>query len=218
MKLISWKEATNTLRLKSIWLISLITTLVFLKLSGVYLMYNETRTNGVQLNDWVLNALPPADVTYILFGITWTCIIAGVLINFFKPITAMYMLWSITIIAIVRSCVMYLVPLLPPEGIIPLKDPLVEYCFYSDLVMQKDLFFSGHTANMVLVSLIMPIKWLQKLLVLATCAVAFLLLKQHVHYTIDVIAAPFFAYLSFFLAKRLSHNLLFPNLSASTLK
>jgi len=46
-------------------------------------------------------------------------------------------------------------------------------------------------------------QWLRRVLVLATVAIGFLVLVQHAHYTYDVLAAPFFAALSFWLAGKL---------------
>lgn len=102
---------------------------------------------------------------------------------------------------------MYLVPLDPPIGIIPLRDPFVEGFFYDDKVLVKDLFFSGHTSNMVLLTLFMDIKWLKNILILASIIVGYLLLVQHVHYAIDVFAAPFFAYLAYRLSTKWSKYL-----------
>lgn len=95
---------------------------------------------------------------------------------------------------------MYLVPLIPPEGIIPLRDTFLEGSFYGNKVLVKDLFFSGHTANLVLLAFMVDVKWLRYILFVCAAIVAFLLLKQHVHYTIDVIAAPFAAYGSYRVA------------------
>jgi len=108
---------------------------------------------------------------------------------------------------------MYLVPLEPPIGIIPLRDPFVEGAFYDNKVLVKDLFFSGHTSNMVLLTLFMDIKWIKIILVFASAAVAYLLLVQHVHYAIDIIAAPFFAYLAYRAAIKIADRLVPKNSS-----
>jgi hypothetical protein len=76
---------------------------------------------------------------------------------------------------------------------IPLSDPFAEY-FTAGSVMTKDLFFSGHTATLFFLFLITEKKILRYIFLCATMAVAILVLAQHVHYTIDVFAAPFFTY------------------------
>lgn len=106
-----------------------------------------------------------------------------------------------------RCMVMYLVPLDPPIGIIPLRDPFVEGAFYDNKVLVKDLFFSGHTSNMVLLTLFMDIKWLKIILAFASAAVGYLLMVQHVHYAIDILAAPFFAYMAYKIAIKIADHL-----------
>lgn len=63
--------------------------------------------------------------------------------------------------------------------------------------MQKDLFFSGHTANIVLVGLLVDNLWLKRIMMIIAGFVGTFLIIQHVHYSIDVLAAPFFAVLAY---------------------
>jgi hypothetical protein len=92
------------------------------------------------------------------------------------------------------------VPLNPPNGIIIISDPLTNL-FYGQHIVTKDLFFSGHTSIIVLATLCLENKKDKFIGIIATIIVASLLLVQHIHYTLDVIAAPIFAYLLFRLAK-----------------
>ena len=108
---------------------------------------------------------------------------------------------SIIIIGILRCISLYVVPLAPPQGIIPLRDTFLEGSFYGNQVLVKDLFFSGHTANLSLLIFFVDIKWIKYVLGICTFIVAALLLKQHVHYTVDVVVAPFAAFLSYRIAK-----------------
>jgi hypothetical protein len=88
---------------------------------------------------------------------------------------------------------MYLLPLEPPVTMIPLSDPFAEY-FTTGSVMTKDLFFSGHTATLFFLYLMTEKKLLRYVFLCATITVALLVMAQHVHYAIDVFAAPFFTY------------------------
>jgi membrane-associated phospholipid phosphatase len=85
---------------------------------------------------------------------------------------------------------------------IPLHDPLVRL-FGPGKLLTKDLFFSGHTSTLFLLALAVPGRIAKTLFVLCTAAVAFCVLAQHVHYAIDVLAAPLFAYASFRFARRI---------------
>ena len=98
---------------------------------------------------------------------------------------------------------MYLVPLEPPVSHLPLQDPLVEY-FGTGTMLTKDLFFSGHTATLFTLFLIADKGVFKYLLLVGLLLVAFLVLVQHVHYTIDIVAALFVTYGCFSLLGYLS--------------
>lgn len=202
-----WKALIANKKFLFVWLLSLVITVIALLIAGLYLCYNETRTNGVVLNDFILTSIPPRDVSTLLFSVTWVCILGGLPFLLRTPNGAMRVFWSVCVMSILRCTVMYLVPLEPPIGIIPLRDPFVEGAFYDNKVLVKDLFFSGHTSNMVILTLLMDIKWLKIVLTFASALVGYLLMVQHVHYAIDVFAAPFFAYLAYRIAIKIADHL-----------
>jgi hypothetical protein len=88
---------------------------------------------------------------------------------------------------------MYTVPFNPPLKMIPLADPFVQF-FGSGAVLTKDLFFSGHTATLFILFLTAASKKTKYFFLTGTIIAALLLLLQHVHYTVDVLSAPFFTY------------------------
>lgn len=196
-----WSTLWSCKAFLAIWMSLLLLVLLTLKLISVFLVFNENRPNGYLINDWVLNVIEPVNVSNPLFAITWICIIGCLPIALRTPKRAMVVFVSILIIGILRCITLYLVPLLPPADIIPLRDPFLENSFYENQVLVRDLFFSGHTANLALLAFLVDIKWLKYVLGICTCIVAYLLLKQHVHYSIDIIVAPFAAYVSYALAK-----------------
>lgn len=115
---------------------------------------------------------------------------------------AMYLVIAITLSRIIT---IYLVPLDPPPGLIVLKDPLTSITYGGlYLFISKDLFFSGHTANLFMFYLRLQKKRDKQFALFATIAVGSLLLVQHVHYTVDVIVAFIFTYGLAVLAKRWS--------------
>jgi membrane-associated phospholipid phosphatase len=97
-------------------------------------------------------------------------------------------------------------PFNPPAGMIPLRDPFVEF-FGTSMLLTKDLFFSGHTALLFLFFLMERTKLLKIIFLSSAVIVGICLLVQHVHYTIDIFAAPFFAFTSFKIVLKLK---LFP--------
>ncbi len=96
----------------------------------------------------------------------------------------------------------YFVPLNPPQNLIPLLDPLINKTFYEGVFITKDLFYSGHTASILLMSFCLKNKLHKKLTLFAAICIGIMVLLQHIHYTIDVIAVPFFTYLVFHLSKK----------------
>ncbi len=84
----------------------------------------------------------------------------------------------------------YLVPLDPPTTIIAIRDPLTSLTYGGkNIFITKDLFFSGHTSNMLVLALCFEKKTDKLLGLLAAVSVGTLVLFQHAHYSIDVIAA-----------------------------
>ena len=101
-----------------------------------------------------------------------------------------------------RTISIYLVPLEPPIGMILLKDPvtIIFMSTPSGGYIVKDLFFSGHVSTVVLFFIVAVNRNVKALLLLLAFLIGTFILVQHVHYTIDVVAAPFFSFLAFKLS------------------
>jgi hypothetical protein len=96
------------------------------------------------------------------------------------------------------------VALNPPEGLVDLHDPIAELFIYGEnLAITKDLFFSGHTATMVFVCYFLPRPIERKIAVMLTTVLGCLLLIQHVHYSLDILAAPIATWIAIRISKRL---------------
>ncbi|HEX9739750.1 MAG TPA: phosphatase PAP2-related protein [Ignavibacteriaceae bacterium] len=160
------------------------------------------RRNGVILNDPVLNLFDPVDLTWLTFGLMYVSLIAAIIFFSKKPQLLLLAFQSYILMIILRMIAMHLVSLNPPEKMIPLNDPLVEF-FGTGQLLTKDLFFSGHTATLFLLFLLADLKSLKIFFLISTITLAISVLLQHVHYSIDVLAAPFFAYGSFKLIEKL---------------
>lgn len=157
-----------------------------------FLDWVEQRS-GVVLNDPILSMIEPKDFTWLTFSLIYTAVLIAVLHLGNKPKDFLLAIQSYTLLVIVRAAMMFLVPLEPPEGLIVLRDPFVQFVG-SGAAPTKDLFFSGHTSTMFLLSLVIKHRAFKNMYLLFTLLVATCVIWQHVHYVIDVVVAPFAAY------------------------
>jgi hypothetical protein len=151
------------------------------------------RRPGVTMPDPVLALFPAVNLTWLTFLIIYAGIIVGLAVLLQNPRRLLLVLQAYAVMALFRMAAMYLAPLEPPPGIIELRDPFVEF-FGGGKTLTRDLFFSGHTSTTFLLFLVIPGKWLRGAYACATLVVGLCVVFQHVHYTVDVVAAPFFAY------------------------
>ena len=161
-----------------------------------FMVWNEAR-HGLLLNDPVLNLIRPINISRLTSIMTLIPIFTGLIFIFKKPESTIYFLLAAISICVLRTLSLYFVVLEPPTNIIPLEDPVIERLFYGGQVLLKDLFFSGHTANILLIGMLVDVLWLKRAIIICGIFVAMLLLIQHVHYSIDIIAAPFFAMIAY---------------------
>lgn len=160
-----------------------------------FLLYIEMRS-GFAFTDPLLSLFEPVDYTYLLFSLMYGMILVVLVIQLFEPQKFIILIRAYVFLLIFRALGMMFLPLEAPVTMIILKDPLIEY-FGTGQTLTKDLFFSGHTATSFLLYFSIEKKYIKFILLIAAFIVAILVLVQHVHYTIDVIAAPFFAYAAF---------------------
>ncbi|UAY53377.1 sphingomyelin synthase family protein [Ferruginibacter albus] len=184
---------------KKILISVLLLTILF---SGypAFFQYLERRS-GATLNDVVLNAIPPTDVSVPIFLFIWSTTLLAIIRAVKQPLFFLTFVNAYCVLCILRYLTLYFVPLDAPKGLIPLIDP-ISNMLYGKKFITKDLFFSGHTSTLFLFCLSFQQR-LDKYFSLGTALlVGILVLIQHVHYTIDVIAAPFFAFLSLIISKK----------------
>lgn len=159
--------------------------------------------SGPVLNDWLLNQLPPQDVSLIIFGVIWAAALLLLVRVRRSPTIFMMFAYSYIIISLSRMISINLFPLNPPVGLIPMIDPITN-AFYGEVYITKDLFYSGHTSTIFLIFLCLRRRWDRLFTLIGSLIVGGLLLVQHVHYTIDVIGAFIFTYPFYWLGKRLA--------------
>ena len=153
-------------------------------------------THGRVLNDVVLNAIGPVDFTWITFTVLYSGIVVSVGRALRAPWTIVRGLHAYAVLMLLRMVAMQLFTLEAPPDIIPLIDPVTQSFYPGAEPFLKDLFFSGHTATLALMVCISRGRAARISMIIAMCVVGSLVLVQHVHWTVDVLAAPIFVWVA----------------------
>jgi hypothetical protein len=169
-----------------------------------FFQYIELR-EGQVLRDVVLEKLSARDVSIPIFAMIWSMTVLFLVRSIQSPLMFMTFMFGFILLSLSRFTTIYLVPLNPPEGLIPLVDP-ISNSFYGKSFITKDLFYSGHTSAQCLLFLCFRRKLDKAMALICTIAIGFLVLVQHVHYTVDVIAAPLFTFICFSIAKKIVNS------------
>lgn len=170
-----------------------------------FLTYNETRT-GYVLEDPLLGRFRPLSVSVYTMALTHGCFVLGWIVAARRPERLVRFAQCYTLLILVRTVCLSLVPLEPPSTYLELRDPILQTVIYAGRQNTRDLFFSGHTATIALFGFVfagLPIRWL---FFAASALIGVLLLAQHAHFTIDVLAAPFGAYAAVGIQRRLARR------------
>ena len=196
----AWAEAFRDPRFR----VRLVLTVPALALSLALLarfLDTVERRPGAVLADPVLSLFAPGTSRGCVFTLIYLGIVFGVARLVVEPRRLAVALQAYVVMVLFRIAAMWVTPLEAPPGMIPLDDPLVRL-FGPAKLLTKDLFFSGHTSTLFLLFLAVPGRRSKIFFLACTAAVGACVLWQHVHYAIDVLAAPLFAYASFRLAAR----------------
>ncbi len=161
--------------------------------------------NGYQLDDYFLNMLPVYDVSVITFLIIWSMFLFLLYRAIHSPELLLLFLWGFIFLSLSRILSIYFIPLNPPDHLIELRDPITNI-FYGKKhhFITKDLFYSGHTSTQFLMCLCFRKRSDKILALCSTIIVGILVLIQHIHYSIDVLAAPFLTYLVYLISKKIT--------------
>ena len=188
-----WQNAysTRTSRLKL--LTATIVIVIIINLLPSFFKHIENRTDGIVLHDRILAHLPSYDLSVPIFALIWSMALLMMWRALYNPRVCITYIWTLNFVWIARFVTISLIKLNPPIGLVPLIDPSTSV-FYGHTFITKDLFFSGHTATMVLIYLHLQKRTDKLVALICAMVLVVLLLIQHIHYTIDVVAAPFFVY------------------------
>ena len=197
----NWRIAWANKRFRNIFILEIIICLILSFTTTVFFDYIESLKGGIFLNDWVLRNLPVVDVSIPIVTLEATVIFLSVLASAVNPNMAITLLMALGFQLIFRILSINFTRFLAPQGILELKDPIGSMLYHSKFIT-RDLFYSGHTAALFIFYLFAQKKSRKYFMLCATLIVAFLLLLQHVHYTVDVLCAPLFAFGCFWLSKQ----------------
>lgn len=189
-----------TLSIRILYLITWCLFILMLFILPQFLLFIQHRNNTVVFDDPLLKLFHPVPKNLsilIIFVSDLPVVLAFIwLIKYptawLKGIIACILMFSTRVLS------MYLLPLDPPVENVPLLDPFL----YGENIITKDLFFSGHIGILVLCWLAVNNKLLKKIFLLALFFTTILLLLQHIHYTVDLIIAPFVSFTCYVVANR----------------
>jgi len=187
----NWEKAWKNTVFRPYISIILVMFVTVIFVYGQCLDFIEARPGSI-ISDPILNLFSPLEVTWFTFGIIYISVIVTLIRLSWQPSQLLITFQAYIFIALARMASMYLIPLDPPPLLIPLEDPFVQSV--SSGVLTRDLFFSGHTSTMFLLYLSCTSRKMRIFFLIGTILVGMLVLVQHVHYTIDVVAAPFYAF------------------------
>jgi hypothetical protein len=172
---------------------SLIVLYLTFQINFYFLNIWQTRS-GVIMNDMLLSLLTPHDFSLPIFLVIYGAVLATLLYLVNNPKGFVSALYGYSILTLFRTIAIYLLPLDPPPNMVFLNDPIARFFLFNGNVVTKDLFFSGHTSTIFYCLFVIEEKAYRQIGFVMAMVLGFMLLIQHVHYSIDVFAAPFFAY------------------------
>ena len=194
-----WRRAFRSREFRDQGLVTLAALAVTLVLMGAFLNFIGARMGPV-LDDPVLPLLPDANLLWITFTLIYAGFLIGLISLAMSPFSLLLALRACVVLLVLRAICLWLLPLDPPAGAVSLVDPFLRAPGFPRVPV-RDLFFSWHAALLSLLAFTSHWRDLKVVFALLTVAVSALMLVQHAHYTIDLVAAPCFAYASYGFAR-----------------
>lgn len=165
-----------------------------------FTQFTEMR-RGIQFTDPILANFQAIDLTKSIFLMIYGGIVVALISLLASPYRLMILFQAYAVMVLARMVTLFILPLAPPDGMIFLQDPFVEF-FGTSKTIDNNLFFSGHTATIFLLYLCVP-KKLKTFFFFITLFIATGVLLQKAHYTVDVLIAPCISFISYYLILKL---------------
>jgi hypothetical protein len=200
---ISWSTAWQDSRFRWQLILALGVFMIFPWKADIFFQWIQQR-DGILMDDVILANIPARNVSIPIFAIIYISVFYLLFRVIRLPKQFLWFAWAFNIETLMRFVCIYGVPLNPPLGLVDLHDPIVELLIYGEnSAITKDLFFSGHTSTMVFVCFFLPKAFERKIAIGLTIVLVVLLLVQHVHYSLDIVAAPLATWVAIRWAKKL---------------
>ena len=178
-----------------IWaIVLLIIAFIVEHFANAYSFAYSVRPTSAFVGDLLLDNLPLVNLNFIIIEGAIISIIASVIYVLFNPRYILFSLKTVALFIVVRAIFVSLTHVgIYPNHIDPgfgLFDQLYMYFNF-----QLGFFFSGHTGLPFLMALIFWDKYYTRVAFISLAVIfGIAVLLAHVHYSIDVFAAPFMAY------------------------
>jgi len=192
-----WKVALKSTRFRLHFSLAVLGIIAFAMVLPYFFNEILLPKPGVQLSDPILLFFQPKDWSIEIFLLLYSTTVLSLILNTRKPQTILLMFQMYVVVNFMRLTSLYLFTLEAPEGTIPLSDPFLTVFAYGKEVYVKDLFFSGHISTLCVLFLVEQRKIVKWVILLSTALVSLFLAWQRVHYTLDILAAPFIAWCVF---------------------
>ena len=201
----TWQSLWSSKAFRIYFFLTISIFIVVVHFCTLYMSIWETR-KGTTLLDPLLNMLTPIDLSLYIFCVVHTALFLTLILLLDNPKEILKAFQAFSLLLLLRTVSIYFIPLETPPGMIYLNDPFSSLFLNNVHVVTKDLFFSGHISTMCLFIYFTQKKFWKSYLMFTTPVLAGLLLWQHVHYTVDIIGAHFFAFVSCTLVDSLNEK------------
>lgn len=158
-----------------------------------FMAYHQKKIDaglGITHQDFVLEALPPVDLSLYIFLITYGSVISFVVLYRKDLYRLGHLMLGYGVLLLFRILSMTIIPLSEPENLVHLRDPFLNDLIYPGNIT-SDLFFSGHVGMLFLLTFLSDYRLIYTFI---GVILSFMLLFQHIHYSIDVLVAIPMAY------------------------
>lgn len=195
----TWKQVFRS-NLKYLFLGTLVFFVIFQHINLHMLVFFEHRLQSIIPYDPLMRLITPRPINFELNLFSYSTLFVLLIYFLKKPRILLVVVHALLMMWMLRWLTMYLLPLAAPPNKVPLHDVIA----YSNYSISRDLFFSGHTATLVILLCAIKNRWVFIYAFVMTLVIISLLLIGHQHYLLDIISAPFFAVICYQVSVRLS--------------